>query len=246
MFRLFLTVEYNGQYFCGWQKQDGLISVAQTLQDAISLATQETNLQLICAGRTDAGVHARGQVVQVDLKKKWSTDRLMFAINSNLKTNGVVVKKVRIVQPDLNARLSAKQRRYRYIIINSRSKSPLYGHLAWIVYKPLNYDLMIEAASSLTGTHDFSAFCSRYETSDRKIRTIDFVHIKKRDNMFFLDFGAKSFLNKQVRIMVGTIVGIGSKLLSKDCISVALLSKQRSVVGPTAPPHGLYFTGVTY
>jgi tRNA pseudouridine38-40 synthase len=197
-----------------------------------------------CAGRTDTGVHAMGQVVHVDLKTVWAVDRLRAGLNFYLKNLGVSV--LNVYPCDLHARFDAKERFYEYQILNRQASSPLLANRAWHVPRSLDVHVMAEASHILIGKHNFNAFRSSACEAVNPERTLNTACVFQEGSIIKLNFSAPGFLHNQVRIMVGTIVQVGLGKLDINCIRKALQTGSRSDAGVTAPPHGLYFVNVDY
>ncbi len=252
--RVKLTIEYDGSQFFGWQKQNDFISVQETIEDAIAkVFNTSERIELYGAGRTDTGVHATGQVAHFDIKSprlqeiwKDKLSKLVLAVNFYLLNKGCVVVNACEVPDDFHARFSAKIRSYRYLIYNRNICSVLNNSRMWHVAKPLNTNLMHEAAQDLLGTHDLEAFRSAHCYSRHAIRTINSVSVQREDDLVFFDISARSFLHNQVRITVGTLKQIGEGKFPQNYIKHLLDSKDRTQAGETAPPHGLYLVNVTY
>lgn len=241
-----LTLEYNGTYFNGFQRQKNVETVQQTIEEALFQITREQPV-LHAAGRTDTGVHAKGQVVHVDLLKELTADKLQFALNHFIYEKGISVLAVEIVDVFFHARFYAKKRYYQYHILNQRPPSPLLEKRAWHIIKPLDISSMKQACSYFIGTHDFSAFRFAQCQSQKPIKTMDTCSLSlQKDNMIHIDLASQSFLHNQVRIMIGTLVDIGMKKYPPEYIQELLEKKDRTKSGPTAPPYGLYFMKVDY
>lgn len=242
--------------FHGFQRQQNTRSTVQEKLEAALFALTQEELTIACAGRTDTGVHALGQVVHVDLKTAWPTQRLQAGLNFYLKNTGVSILKV--YPCDLHARFDATERFYEYQILNRQASSPLLNHRAWHVSRPLNTGLMAEACQALIGYHNFDAFRSSSCAASNPVRTLNTATVSVfqdkaegcrtgiQENIIKLNFSAQAFLHNQVRIMVGTIVQIGLGKLDVTCIERALQTGSRKNAGITAPPHGLYFVKVLY
>jgi tRNA pseudouridine38-40 synthase len=240
-----LTLEYDGGGFCGWQRQAHDISVQQVLEDAVQKFCGGA-VTLHVAGRTDAGVHARAQVAHVDIAKETTADTVREALNFHVRPHKVSVLHVETVPQSFHARFSAQQRSYRYQIINRRAPPALLGGHAWHVPKPLALPPMQEAARLLLGQHDFSTFRATHCQSNSPIKTLDRLDIRIGGELVIFETEARSFLYHQVRNMVGTLVMVGNGQWSLNDFRAAFAARDRSRGGPTAPPHGLFFWGVSY
>lgn len=240
-----LTIEYDGRFFSGWQKQASTPTVQETLEKALFFLTQEHGM-FYGAGRTDKGVHATGQVVHVDLEKPVSLDSLRRGLNFYLQDHPVVVLSADLALPDFHARFSAKFRAYTYKILNRPSPPLLEKGRVWWVHRPLDVEAMREGARFLEGHHDFSAFRAKDCQATLTKRTLDLLEVNPLGEHIFFHVRSKSFLHGQVRIMVGTLKAIGEGRLKPKEIKSMLKSGLRSCSGPTAPPDGLYLVEVGY
>lgn len=240
-----LTVEYDGTNFVGWQRQAVEPSVQSVLEDAIE-KFEHTLVRLHVAGRTDAGVHARGQVAHVDLTKNYAPHELRNAINYHVRPHAVSVIEVQPVSDEFHARFGALKRYYRYIICNRRAPLAIGPFLAWHVHHQLDIEKMQSAADALLGMHDFTSFRAVACQAKSPIRSIDSIKITRDGEMIYADFAATSFLHHQVRNIMGTLKKIGEGSWPVACMAEILQAKDRSAAGPTAPPHGLYFMRVDY
>lgn len=240
-----ITVEYDGSGFAGWQRQEGVMTVQQTLEDAIAKFSGEA-VRLHCAGRTDAGVHALGQVAHFDLAKAVDGDTIRDAVNYHIRPHAAAIISAEAVAEDFHARFSALGRQYRYVILNRRAPAVLNAHLVWHVGKPLNIPAMHEAAQLLIGEHDFSTFRAQNCQSKSPIKTLDKLTVISQGEEIHFDVKARSFLYHQVRNMVGTLSLVGHGQWTKADFIEALAARDRSKGGPTAPAQGLCFMGVTY
>jgi tRNA pseudouridine38-40 synthase len=240
-----ITIEYDGTGLAGWQRQKNKISVQEILEESIEKLTQEKVLT-VASGRTDAGVHARGQVVHFDLQKEFDEHNIRHGLNFYLVEKPVAVIDSKIVAEDFHARFSSKKRYYRYIILNRPSPSKLDKYRAWFVPQYLDVPLMQQAAKHLEGHHDFSSFRSSECQANSPVKTLDEIKITREGDFIFFDISAKSFLHNMVRNLVGTLKAVGIKKLSPDAIPEILAAKNRSKAGETAPPQGLYFMKVDY
>jgi len=240
-----LTIEYDGTAFHGWQRQAGLPTVQEEVEQAIEkLSGQHAHVQ--CSGRTDAGVHAYGQVAHVDLTQSYPCFALRNALNFFLRHKKVVIKNVEEVDASFNARFSSQSRHYLYKIFNCETPSALEEYRAWHIIKPLDIEAMRQGARYLIGTHDFTTFRASACQSHSPIKTLDKIDIEKSGEFIYLSFKSRSFLHNQVRIMVGTLKLVGAGKWTPQHVKEALEAKDRKAGGPTAPPYGLYFVGVTY
>ncbi len=242
-----LTIEYDGQGYAGWQRQKEILSIQQVVEEALAQFIPEKPT-LTVAGRTDAGVHATGQVAHVDIQsERYSTDEILSATNHFLKHNNKVsILKVDTVSDEFHARFSATKRFYVYKIINRRAPLTFQSHLAWHVMKKLNVGAMKEAATYLIGHHDFSSFRDSQCQANSPMRTLDVFDIQAQGEEVFCRVEARSFLHHQVRILTGTLVEVGLGKRKSSDIKEILEKKDRRCAGVTAPAHGLYLTGVSY
>lgn len=252
-----LTIEYCGAPYSGWQRQEsGILSVQQAVEDAIDAFCQQ-RLTIHVAGRTDAGVHARGQVAHFDLDygdRALDGYALVMALNAHLKMQGhaVAVVAAEVVPDDFHARFSAVNKLYTYRIINRIAPLALESGLAWHIRRPLDVAAMQEAASRLIGKHDFTTFRDSECQAKSPEKTVDRLHFDVlpydahggREIRFHAE--ARSFLHHQVRNMIGTLVLVGEGKWTPDDVSRALAARDRTKGGPTAPPDGLYLMRVDY
>ncbi len=245
MNRYKIKIEYDGTPFVGWQFQKNGTSVQKILQDAIFLFSQEKTV-VNGAGRTDSGVHAEEQVAHFDLKKKIEKKKFIKGINKYIGNYPISVLEVRKVSRKFHSRYDAKQRVYRYIIVNRSSRLSLLKNKAWHISKNLNILKMKKGSNMLVGTHDFSTFRSSSCSANSPIKTLKKAKIKKRDNKIFIDFVSKSFLQQQVRSMVGCLKYLGEGKWSLKKFQKVFLSKTRSNCAPPAPAQGLYLTKIKY
>ena len=239
-----ITVEYDGSNFVGWQKQANGVSVQSSLQDSVFKLSGE-KVVVYGAGRTDAGVHAYGQVASFVISKKISTDVIRDGLNQHLRPLMISVLKAEQVENDFHARFSAKKRWYVYKIINRRSPLTIDANRAWCVHKILDTKKMQSESASFLGKHDLNAFRSAHCQSKSSIRTIDDIIINIKNESIFIEVVAKSFLHSQVRIMVGTLVDIAKGNINTSILEI-INSKNREVAGQTAPANGLYLKKIAY
>jgi tRNA pseudouridine38-40 synthase len=245
MTRYKLTLEYDGGGFVGWQRQDNGPSVQEALENAVTAFCGET-VTSFAAGRTDAGVHALGQVAHVDLLKETTADTVRDALNFHLKPAPVAVLKAEAVGDEFHARFSAKARLYRYRIVNRRPPLALDRGRAWLVWAELDAAAMHDAAQALLGHHDFTSFRATLCQAKSPLKTLDLLQVRRAGEDVFIEARAQSFLHHQVRNMVGTLKLVGEGKWTKADVAGALAARDRSAAGPTAPPQGLYLTEVWY
>jgi tRNA pseudouridine38-40 synthase len=241
-----LTIEYDGTPYSGWQRQEpGVKSVQETLELAFSQFA-DAPVEVQCAGRTDAGVHARGQVAHVDLPKPRQPFNICEGLNRILLPHPIVIVKAEEVADDFHARFDAKTRHYEYLIVNRSSRLALDAFRAWYVFRPLDIDAMREGASYLLGHHDFTSFRALRCQSKSPEKTLDQLEFHREGDRVIVTTSAKSFLHHQVRNMVGSLVLVGSGKWTPADIKKALDARDRQTAGPAAPAHGLYLTRVEY
>lgn len=241
-----IVIEYNGSNFSGWQKQKHSVnSIQEVVENAIFNFTGE-RVALYCGGRTDAGVHALGQVAHFDMQAEFELYRVRNAINYHLKSTAVSILDVEIVDDIFHARFSAKKRYYEYKIINRYAPAVLEAGYVWQVFKPLDVNIMREAAKYLLGKHDLSSFRSKDCQAKDPVKTIDNIDIIQNRNHIYIKISALSFLHNQVRIMVGTLVEFGINNTDPREMLKILNHCKRSAAGITAPPFGLYLVKIDY
>lgn len=245
MTRFRLTIEYDGGPFVGWQRQDNGLSIQQVLEEAVTATVQETTM-VYGAGRTDAGVHALGQVAHVDIAKPIEPARLMAALNFHMKPNPIAVIASEIAADDFHARFSATGRAYLYRIVNRRAPLVIDRGHAWHLGSELDAAAMHEAAQRLLGKHDFTSFRASLCQAQSPVKTLDRLDVMRQGEEIQVIAEARSFLHHQVRNMVGTLRLVGEGKWSADDVTRALDAKDRSASGPTSPPDGLYLTRVVY
>jgi len=243
--RFRLTLEYDGSRFAGWQRQKEAPSVQQTLEEALHSMTGET-LDTIVAGRTDAGVHAAGQVVHFDLDRDFSTDKLRDGLNFYLREHRIAILEAAIAAPDFSARLSATQRHYRYRILNRRPPPAIEQGRVWHVPVALDAEAMHEAAQALVGHYDFTSFRSAECQAKSPERTLEAIGVARAGDEIHISTRARSFLHNQVRIMTGTLKLVGEGRWKAGDVKAALDARDRTKAGPTAPPDGLTLMRVDY
>ena len=245
MQRYKIKIEYEGTPFVGWQFQKNGQSVQEVLQKAIFNFSKE-KVVVIGAGRTDSGVHALAQVAHFDLKKKIKRKSLLPAINQNIGNKPVTVLKINKANKKFHARFDAKKRTYQYIIINRQSPLTLQKNKAWHIRKKLDVKAMKKGAKLLLGTHDFSTFRASSCGAKSPIKTMEQVSIRKKKDKITLKFTSRSFLQQQVRSMVGCIKYLGDGKWNIDTFKKSFKSKNRLKCAPPAPACGLYLTRIKY
>ena len=243
--RFMLTIEYDGSPFAGWQIQADRPTVQGVLTAAIEALTGE-KAPVQGAGRTDAGVHARGQVAHVELARDWETDTVRDGLNAHLRPHPVAVLKAERVGGDFNARSSAVKRHYLYRILNRRADLTLELNRAWRVPRPLDAAAMHAAAQRLVGKHDFTTFRSTECQAKSPMKTLDQLDVVRDGDEVRILASARSFLHNQVRSMVGSLVHVGEGKWSVDDLARALEARDRTACGQVAPPGGLYLMKVEY
>ena len=240
-----LTIEYDGTPFVGWQIQAAALSVQGVLTDAVAAFAGE-RVTVNGAGRTDAGVHALGQVAHIDLSKEWDTDTVRDALTAHLRPHPVAVIAAERVAADFDARFSAVQRHYLYLLVNRRPDLTLERGRAWRVGKPLDARAMHAAAVRLVGKHDFSTFRDAECQAKSPVKTLDRLDVHRDGDNVSIEASARSFLHSQVRSMVGSLVAVGDGRWSGADLSAALAARDRTACAPVAPPEGLYLVRVDY
>jgi tRNA pseudouridine38-40 synthase len=240
-----LTIEYDGTPFVGWQIQDNGPSVQGALIEAIAAFSGE-RVAVNGAGRTDAGVHAVGQVAHIDLAKDWETDVVRDAINAHLRPNPIAILAVDIVADNFDARFSAVKRHYFYRIVARRADLALDRHRAWRVPRPLDAMAMHAAAQRLIGLHDFTTFRATECQAKSPMKTLERLDVVALDDETRVFASARSFLHHQVRSMVGSLAQVGDGKWNADDISRILEARDRTICGPVAPAEGLYLAKVDY
>jgi tRNA pseudouridine38-40 synthase len=240
-----LLIEYDGSPFVGWQMQAGGLSVQGVITEAVAAFTDE-RIAVHGAGRTDAGVHALGQVAHVDLTRDWRPDRVRDALNARLRPHPVAVLAVEKVPESFHARFSAKRRHYLYRVVSRRADLALERNRAWRVPRPLDAAAMHAAAQGLIGRHDFTTFRAAECQAKSPVKTLDRLDVEQAGDEVRIHASARSFLHHQVRSMVGSLIQVGEGKWSGDDLAAALAARSRAACGPVAPPEGLYLVSVDY
>ena len=242
--RIALGIEYDGHDFFGWQAQENLLTVQGSLETALSTIADE-KIKLICAGRTDAGVHATGQVVHFDTNATRNLRAWTLGTNSHLPSS-IAVTWAQEVDDHFHARFSAIARRYRYIIHNHSIRPALAAKRVTWYYHPLDVEKMTQAGQFLVGEHDFSSFRSAECQSKTAMRNVHHIHISREKNVVVIDIQANAFLHHMVRNITGVLLQIGSGFKPIPWIKDVLLAKDRRQAAETAPATGLYLCQVSY
>ena len=245
MQRYKIKIEYEGTPFVGWQFQKNGRSIQEVLQKAIFNFSKE-RVVVIGAGRTDSGVHALAQVAHFDLKKKIERKNLLPAINQNIGNKPVTILKINKINKKFHARHDAKRRTYQYLIINRQSPLALQKNKAWHIRKKLDVKEMIRGAKVLLGTHDFSTFRAASCGAKSPIKTMEKILIKKNKDKITLQFTSRSFLQQQVRSMVGCLKYLGEGKWNLNDFKNSFQSVNRSKCAPPAPACGLYLKNINY
>ena len=240
-----LTIEYDGTPYAGWQRQADAPTVQGALEKAIFAMSGET-VTVHGAGRTDAGVHATGQVAHIDLSRVWRTDKIRDAMNAHMKPQPVAVLAAEAVPDDFEARFSAQARHYVYRILNRRAPPTLMRNAVWHVPRRLDAQAMHEAAQLLLGKHDFTTFRAAECQANSPIRTLDRLDVVASGETIEIFASARSFLHHQVRSITGSLEHVGSGKWSAQDLKDALDAKDRARCGMVAPPTGLYLLRVDY
>ena len=245
MTRFKLLIEYDGTGFVGWQSQKNGPSIQETMENAITNFCGEKVL-VQGAGRTDAGVHAYGQVAHVDIKRHFKPETIRDAINAHLRSFPISVLSVEETTDQFHARFSAKERIYIYRIINRSAPLTVDKNRAWKITTPLNAMAMHDSAQILIGEHDFTSFRAKQCQASSPVKTLSTLQVNKIEEKIEVLARAPSFLHHQVRNIVGTLKLVGEGKWTLNDVSAALKARDRKVAGPTAPPEGLFLMNVSY
>ena len=245
MTRYRVTLEYDGTGFVGWQRQENGPSIQAALEDAIAGFCGE-RVTVHGAGRTDAGVHALGQVAHFDLEKDTDAQTVREALNAHLRPHPIAVLEAQAADPDFHARFDAIERRYLYRIVNRRAPPTLTRDRVWHVAVPLDAEAMHEAAQVLVGKHDFTSFRAAECQAKSPVKSLDEIAVTRTGEEVQLTARARSFLHHQVRNFTGTLKLVGEGKWNVSQVKDALAARDRAAAGPTAPAHGLYLVGVSY
>lgn len=241
-----LLLEYDGGPFVGWQRQATGLSIQQVLEEAAARLNRGQPVASMIAGRTDAGVHAQGQVAHIDLPANHSAKSVRDALNFHMKPHPVVVLAAAAVPETWHARFSANRRSYCYRILNRRGRPALQAGQVWHVPHALNAETMQEAANHLLGRHDFTSFRAASCQANSPLRTLDRIGVERTGDIIAITVEARSFLHHQVRNFAGTLKLVGEGAWPPGRVKSALEARNRAAAGPTAPPEGLTLIGVGY
>ena len=239
-----LTIEYDGKDFNGWQKQPNKLNIQGTIEQAIKSITGE-DVELNASGRTDAGVHALGQVANFKTNSQIPIEKFAMAINSKLKKS-IIIKKAEDVDERFHSRLNCKKKTYRYIINNSPEGTAIYRYLETHIPQKLNFEKMKQALKYIEGEHHFKAFKASGTSSKNSIRTIYETNIYENEDRIIIELTGNGFLYNMVRIIVGTLVEVGMGKIEPSQIENILKEGKRENAGKTLPPNGLYLLEVKY
>jgi tRNA pseudouridine38-40 synthase len=245
MQRYKIKIEYDGTPFVGWQFQKNGLSVQEVLQKAIFNLSNEKTI-VIGAGRTDSGVHALEQIAHFDIKKKIEKKKFLPGLNQHIGNKPVTILKINKTNKKFHSRFDAKKRTYQYIIVNRQSPLALQKNKAWLIKKKLNIKVMKKGAKLLLGTHDFSTFRASSCSAKSPVKTMKKISIKKNKDKITLNFTSKSFLQQQVRSMVGCIKNLGEEKWDINEFKKSFKSKDRLKCAPPAPACGLYLKSIKY
>lgn len=242
--RIALGIEYDGANYHGWQRQKDVHSVQLFVEKALTNIANEP-IGIVCAGRTDAGVHATGQVVHFDTQAQRPDKAWTIGLNTYLPKD-ISVKWVKTVSDDFHARFSATARRYRYLIYNNPTRTGIFSKGITHIYGAVDHQKMHEAAQCLVGEHDFTTFRAALCQANSPCRTIKHIQISRQGDYIMIDVKANAFLHHMVRNITGSLLMVGSGERDKDWLKAILQAKDRTLAGMTAKPNGLYLVQVDY
>lgn len=242
--RVVLVIEYDGTNYCGWQVQKNGVSIQQRVEEAVERAVG-VKTAVHSAGRTDAGVHAYGQVAHFDAETDIPADKFFYVLNT-LLPDDIRIKKSYEAEGDFHARFSAKGKHYRYVIRNAREKGAIDRLYSMFEPVPLDLGRMKEAAKYIEGTHDFAAFCAAGTDIKGTVRTVYSVEVERKSDYIYIDVKGSGFLYNMVRIIAGTLMGAGKGKLTPEAVRGALEAKDRTMAGATAQAQGLFLVEVYY
>lgn len=239
-----LGVEYEGINYCGFQKQPQAITIQGELEKALSKIADE-QVSLVCAGRTDAGVNATGQVIHIEVSKPRKETAFVLGTNTFLP-QGIAITWAKFVSDDFHARFSARARRYRYILFNTKGRPAVLAKGLSIYHGSYDVKKMHDCAQILIGEHDFASFRSSEDQSLTSMRCVFFIDVSQIGPYIIFDIAANAFLNHMVRNIVGSLLLVGQGVKDDKWFADIFAAKDRNVAGPTAHPNGLYLVDVTY
>ncbi len=243
--RIKCIISYDGTGFSGYQVQPGKRTVQSELEKALERLNKGTSIRVSASGRTDAGVHARGQVIHFDTVLEIEPARWQIALNS-LLPDDIAVRSVEIVRPDFHARFDAAGKEYRYFLLQSKHRDPFQRNYAYQFQYELDLDSMKEAARLLIGTHDFTSFCSAKTEVEDRVRILQEIDFSEENGLLVFRFVGNGFLYNMVRILVGTLLEVGTGRRAADSMPQLIEARDRTQAGKTAPGHGLYLWKVFY
>jgi tRNA pseudouridine38-40 synthase len=242
--RIALLLQYDGTPFCGFQLQDEGDTIQGAIEGALKILLKH-DCRITVAGRTDAGVHALGQVAHFNTSSQIGLQRLCIGLNGIMPPS-ISIKNAYDVPERFHARFSAVSREYRFVIYNSPLRSPFMAYRAMWVTDSLNLDYLREASSYLTGEHDFASFCKKISADAGTVRFLESIKIDQRDEYIFITFKGNAFLHNMIRIIVGTLVAMHKEGRPPDFMKEIINAKNRDAAGATAPPYGLYMKKICY
>ena len=246
MFNYLITVEYLGTNYVGWQIQKNGTSIQSILQKALTKVLK-SKIKINGSGRTDAGVHAKGQcanfIINKEIKDKY---KFLNSVNFFLKKKSISIIEINNKKINFHARHNVKKKKYKYMILNRSTNSPMHNDRAWLIKKKLNVTMMKKGIRYYLGTHNFTSMRAASCVSKSPIRTITKAEIKKKSDKIIIIFESKSFLQKQVRSMVGCLKYVGENKWKPEKIKTIIKLKKRQLCAPPAPPEGLYLEKVFY
>ena len=244
MRRIQLIIAYDGTIYHGFAKQEHAVTIQGTVEEAIHGLTGQ-KVDLIGSGRTDAGVHAKGQCCIIDIDTPIPIERFAKALNARLPKE-IVIKDAREVKADFHPRFMAKKKTYRYQILTSQVNDPFIGRYCYFYPYRLDIEAMKEAARKIEGTHDFKCFCASGSTVKNTVRTVYSIEIQEQEDLIHIDVCGNGFLYNMVRIIAGTLIDVGRHRLTAETVEKMIETKDRALGGPTAPPEGLTLLEVYY